>query len=86
MLKNIDAEIRFLLWGSCLVYDSFCRKGFVNTSAVTLVCTSEKIYRYKIPLQSFTDSLAKNYALDTNACKTKEQIERGHWATSLTPP
>lgn len=32
----------FVGWGSCLVYDSFCRKGFVtcpesNTSAVTLV-------------------------------------------------
>lgn len=64
MLKNIDAEIRFLLWGSCLVYDSFCRKGFVtcpesNTSAVTLVCISEKIYRYKIPLQSYTDSFSE---------------------------
>lgn len=91
MIKNIDAEIRFLLWGSCLVYDSFCRKGFVtcpesNTSAVTLVCISEKIYRYKIPLQSYTDSFSENYALDTNACKTKEQIERGHRATSLTTP
>lgn len=65
--RNRVAEIRFLLWGSCLVYDSFCRKGFVtcpesNTSAVTLVCISEKIYRYKIPLQSYTDSFSENYA------------------------
>lgn len=68
MLKNIDAEIRFLLWGSCLVYDSFCRTGFVtcpesNTSAVTLVCISEKIYRYKILLQSYTDSFSEKLCL-----------------------
>lgn len=79
MLKNIDAEIRFLLWGSCLVYDSFCRKGFVNTSAVTLVCTSEKIYRYKIPLQSFTDSFSEKLCLRYKCVQNK----RTNWKRPL---
>lgn len=80
MLKNIDAEICFLLWGSCLVYDSFCRTGFVtcpesNTSAVTLVCISEKIYRYKIPLQSYTDSFSEKLCF-RNKCV---QNKRTNW-------
>lgn len=49
MLKNIDVEICFLFWGSCLVYDLFCRIGFViffesNILVVIFVCIFEKIY------------------------------------------
>lgn len=59
MQKNIVAEIRFVLLGSCLVYDSFCRKCPESiTLAVTLVCISEKIHRYKIPLRSYTNSFS----------------------------